>query len=145
MATTPISGGSSGGNQLSSTKFALKTEDFINMMVTQLKNQDPMQPTSNQELLQQMSQIGQLQSTTTLQESLKSMVLQNSLGSAGNLIGKSIVGMDSNGEKMTGIVNSVRVEDSEVYLELDSGKSCKLSSVTGITSTASIGQSKKAA
>src|SRR5262245_40861864 len=72
--------------------FKLKTEDFIKMMITQLQMQDPLEPAKNQELLAQMSQIGQLQSQTQLTTSLQSMVLQNNLGAAGNLIGKMVQG-----------------------------------------------------
>src|SRR6185436_16112012 len=56
--------------------FALKAQDFIKMMITQLQNQDPKEPAKNEELLAQMSQIGQLQTSTQLQDSLKGMVLQ---------------------------------------------------------------------
>lgn len=112
--------------------FALKTEDFIKMMITQLQNQDPMEPAKNQELLAQMSQIGQLQSQTQLSDSLKSMVLQNNLGAAGNLIGKQVQGTGDRGEPITGLVNSVRVEEGSVFLELDSGKSLELAKVQSI-------------
>ena len=81
-APAPTSGNSASGTQ-AKKNFELKTEDFIKMMITQLQNQDPMEPAKNQELLAQMSQIGQLQSATTLQESLKGMVTQNQIGSAG--------------------------------------------------------------
>ena len=60
-----IGGGSPQGTQVRSKNFELKTEDFIKMMITQLQNQDPMEPAKNEELLAQMSQIGQLQSSTT--------------------------------------------------------------------------------
>ena len=80
---------------------ALKPEDFIKMMITQLQNQDPMEPAKNQELLAQMSQIGQLQSATSLQESLKGMVLQNQIGSASSLIGKTVQGLDSQDDPVT--------------------------------------------
>ena len=49
---------------------SLSPTDFLNMMVTQLQNQDPLNPTSSSDLLAQMSQIGQLQASTTLQSSL---------------------------------------------------------------------------
>jgi flagellar basal-body rod modification protein FlgD len=110
----------------------LKSEDFIKMMITQLQNQDPMEPAKNGELLAQMSQIGQLQSSTAVQESLKGMVLQNQIGSAGNLIGKTVQGLDAKNESVTGLVNSVRVESDGVYLELDSGKKLALGRVTSI-------------
>ena len=132
MTTSPVGSGTS-TNQLSSEKSKLKAEDFIKMMITQLQNQDPLEPAKNSELLSQMSQIGQLQSSTALQDSLKTMVLQNSLGSAGNLIGKMVKGLDDNGEAMNGLVNSVRVQDNQVYLELDNGKSLKLDRVTAIS------------
>jgi len=119
-------------NQVKSKSLGLKTEDFIKMMVTQLQNQDPLEPAKNQELLAQMSQIGQLESQTQLQESLKGLVLQNSLGAAGNLIGKMVQGMDDKGEELEGVVSSVRVEDNQVYLELDSGKTLALGRVTNI-------------
>jgi flagellar basal-body rod modification protein FlgD len=121
---------------------ALKTEDFINMMVTQLQNQDPTDPVKNQDLLAQMSQIGQLQSTTDLQTSLKNLVLQNSLGAAGNLIGKMVQGLDEQGAALNGLVTSVRVEDGNVQLELDNGKALALDHVTGISS-APVGTSAK--
>lgn len=120
-------------NKIQSKNFQLKTEDFIKMMVTQLQNQDPLEPAKNQELLAQMSQIGQLQSTTSLQDSLKTLVLQNNLGAAGNLIGKMIQGMDENGDTLDGLVTSVRVESDQVFLELDNGKSVQLGRVTSIT------------
>src|SRR4051795_10276740 len=106
MTTTPIP--TTGVHSLPNKSLGLKSEDFINMMVTQLQNQDPLEPTKNQELLAQMSQIGQLQSQTQLTTSLNAMVLQNSLGAAGNLIGKSVQGADDTGSAITGMVNSVR-------------------------------------
>ena len=119
----------------SSNKLALKTEDFIKMMITQLQQQDPMEPAKNEQLLAQMSQIGQLQSSTQLQESLQGIVQQNQIGSAAGLIGKSIKGMDADNNEIGGLVTSVRVTDDGVNLELDNGKQLSLSRVTTIAPT----------
>lgn len=137
MTTLAASGvGASSGlaspSQMKSKKMELKTEDFIKMMITQLQNQDPLEPAKNQELLAQMSQIGQLQSATTLQESLQGMVLQNQIGSASSLIGKTVKGLDSADDPVTGLVNSVRVSSDGISLELDNGKSLMLSRITEI-------------
>jgi flagellar basal-body rod modification protein FlgD len=131
--TTQSVNTTSSPNKIQSSNFNLKTDDFIKMMITQLQNQDPTDPVKNQDLLAQMSQIGQLQSTTDLQTTMKSFTLQNSLSSAGNLIGKMVQGLDTNGAPLNGLVTSVRVVDSEVSLELDNGQSLKLANVTGIT------------
>ena len=132
MTVTPASS-SAPGTQMKNKNLELKTEDFIKMMITQLQNQDPLEPAKNQELLAQMSQIGQLQSATTLQESLKAMVLQQNIGAAGNLIGKMVQGIDSFGVSVTGLVNSVRVEKDGVYLELDNGQRLALTRVQNIS------------
>jgi flagellar basal-body rod modification protein FlgD len=124
-------------NQVQGGKgYDLKAEDFIKMMITQLQNQDPMEPAKNEQLLSQMSQIGQLESSTQLQTSLKSMVLQNNIGAAGNLIGKMVNGLDEKGAPLKGLVNSVRVEDGNVALELDNGKSLAMANVTSIATSA---------
>ena len=121
--------------QVKSKSMELKTEDFIKMMITQLQNQDPLEPAKNQELLAQMSQIGQLQSANSLQDSLKGMVLQNQIGSASALIGKTVQGLDGQDDPVTGLVNSVKVGADGVSLELDNGKSLMLSRVTQIAPT----------
>ncbi|MEM6314545.1 MAG: flagellar hook capping FlgD N-terminal domain-containing protein [Planctomycetota bacterium] len=123
-----------GPTQINSDSKSLSAEDFINIMVTQLQNQDPLEPTDNTALLQQMSQIGQLQSQTELQDSLATMTLQQSIGSAGQLIGKTVTGLGETKE-VTGVVNSVRVEDGSVVLELDTGEKLPMENVTQINET----------
>jgi flagellar basal-body rod modification protein FlgD len=138
MATVAGLGSStptSSTNTLANPKSQLQVSDFINMMVTQLQNQDPLSPESNSDLLQQMSQIGQLQSSTQLTTSLQNMVIQNSLGSAGNLIGKTVQGLDTDGAPLQGVVDSVKVKGSDVFLELDSGKELNMTNVTSISAT----------
>jgi len=136
--TAPPAAGPSAASSKTATKskgMNLKTEDFIKMMITQLQNQDPLEPAKNQELLAQMSQIGQLQSSTSLTDSLKGMVLQNQIGSASALIGKTVQGLDGQDDPVTGLVNSVKVGADGVSLELDNGKSLLLSRVTQIAPT----------
>ncbi|HRK30073.1 MAG TPA: flagellar hook capping FlgD N-terminal domain-containing protein [Tepidisphaeraceae bacterium] len=135
MTTAAATGSNLSGNQAPSSKFALKTEDFIKLMITQLQNQDPLEPAKNEQLLAQMSQIGQLESSQQLQSSLKSMVLQNNVGAASGLIGKTVSGQLSNGEKVSGVVNSVKVENDSVTLELDNGHTVELGRVTSIAPT----------
>jgi flagellar basal-body rod modification protein FlgD len=126
-STTPT--GNTGNTR---SKYNLKTEDFIRMMITQLQNQDPMEPAKNEQLLAQMSQIAQLESSTQLSDSIGNVVLQNSITSAGAMIGKLVTGKDPRGEDISGIVTSVQVKDNKVSLELDSGKSLEITRVTEV-------------
>lgn len=132
ISSLGASAGTSASNGARKKNFELKTEDFIKMMITQLQNQDPTEPAKNEQLLAQMSQIGQLQSATTLQESLKGMVTQNQIGAAAGLIGKSVEGLDANNDPVDGLVTSVQVASDGVSLELDNGQRLALSRVTSI-------------
>ncbi|HEX2972500.1 MAG TPA: flagellar hook capping FlgD N-terminal domain-containing protein [Tepidisphaeraceae bacterium] len=131
MTTSPVSSTTT-SNTTQSKKKELTADDFIKIMITQLQNQDPTEPMKNEELLSQMSQISQLQSNTSLQKTLSGLAAQNQIGSAGQLIGKMVGGIDENDEKVTGLVNSVRVEDGKIYLELDNGKTLPVDNVTDI-------------
>jgi len=136
MTTTPLPNTAS-GDQLPSTVTkpatqSMNSSDFIKMMITQLQNQDPLQPTDSNALLQQMSAIGQMQSTSQLQSTLQSLTLQNQIGAASALIGKSVTGMDSTNNTISGLVNSVQVTQSGVSLQLDNGKTLDITRVTQI-------------
>ena len=138
-ASSSSSGSSSSSSSATSSAYNLTPGDFIQMMVTQLQNQDPTQPTSNQDLLAQMSQIGQLQSSDDLQTTMQSVTLQTQVGSASTLIGKSVTGLDANNSPISGVVNSVAVASGSVTLKLDDGSSMDLDqlSTIGNTSTSS--------
>lgn len=120
-------------NTLKSSKKDVTADDFIQMMITQLQNQDPLQPTSNQDLMAQMSQIGQLQSNSQLQDTLKGLAIQNQIGAGANLIGKAVEGVDADQDAVEGTVTSIRVENSQVLLQLHNGKELPLGNVTHIS------------
>jgi flagellar basal-body rod modification protein FlgD len=132
---SPSTTSSGGTNTLQNPNSQLNVNDFINMMVTQLQNQDPLSPESDSDLMSQMSQIGQLQTSTQLQSTLTTLGLQTSLASAGNLIGKTVQGLDSTGAPQSGVVDSVKVANNAVSLELDTGAELSMSNVTSITAT----------
>jgi flagellar basal-body rod modification protein FlgD len=127
---------------------SLSPSDFVQMMVTQLQNQDPLNPTSSQDLLTQMSEIGQLQSSTQLQSTLTGLTLQNQIGAASSLIGKVVSGLDANNNALSGTVNSVSITQTpaaqsptgvattNVTLNLNNGGAMPLSNVTSIAPAA---------
>src|SRR3974390_1296801 len=111
---------------------SLSSSDFLNLMITQLQQQDPLNPTDSNQLLTQMSQISNLQSNTQMQSSLQALTLQQSIAAGGNLIGKTVAGVDDNGKTQTGVVTSVLVQNKNVYLQLDSGSQVSMTNVTNV-------------
>ena len=128
----------------SGKKKGLQATDFINIMIQQLQNQDPTEPTKSSDLLSQMSQIGSLQANTDLQTSLKTMTSQNGLSNAASMIGKTVTGKDIDGTDMKGIVNSVKVTDGNLSLLLDSGKSMSMGNVLTVAPTLETGGTPEA-
>jgi flagellar basal-body rod modification protein FlgD len=94
----------------------LTSADFMKLMITQLSNQDPLNPTDSNQMLGQISQISTLQSNTQMTQSLSSLTLQQSIGAGGNLVGKTVTGVDSDGNNVTGVVNGIKVINNQVYL-----------------------------
>jgi flagellar basal-body rod modification protein FlgD len=105
-------------------------------MVTQLQNQDPLDPTDSNQMLEQMSEIGQLQSSDSLQSSLTTMVQQNQIASASNMIGKYVQGTDQSSNQVSGSVTAVQVTTNGVNLTIDTGDTVPLNNVTAITNNA---------
>lgn len=69
---------------------SLGQDQFLQLMVAQLKNQDPMQPMQNGEFLSQMAQFGTVKGVQELQTSFSQ--LANSLQSNQALMASSMVG-----------------------------------------------------
>lgn len=137
MTTNPVSSGSTSTGTSStsaSSTLNLNSSDFMNMMITQLENQDPLNPTNSDELMTQMSAIGQMQSSSTLDSTLSNLGTQTQIGSASSLMGKQVQGIDANNNSVTGVVTAVQVASSGVSLELDSGDTVSLSNISSITS-----------
>lgn len=66
-------GNNSQENPTAETQFAkaLKPDDFIKLFLTQLKNQNPMQPTDSSTILQQMANISSISASKDIQTTMK--------------------------------------------------------------------------
>ena len=70
----------------------LGQEDFINLMITQLRNQDPFEPLQSGEFIGQLAQFGTVSGISELKDTvdnLASSLISNQTLEAANLIGKS--------------------------------------------------------
>ena len=55
----------------------LDGDEFMNLMITELQNQDPLEPAKNDELLRQISTIREMELNSTLTNSLTTLVENN--------------------------------------------------------------------
>jgi flagellar basal-body rod modification protein FlgD len=99
---------------------------FMELLVAQLKNQDPLQPASNEEFLGQLASFSSLEQLENMNDNFMTMVLLNQSnallgqmteGSA--LIGQSVSYTDpASGESGTGVVSSVKVIEGTAFLSI---------------------------
>lgn len=112
----------------------LGSQDFLKLLITQLTTQDPLEPTGNQELLQQIASIRDIELSTTLTDSLRALTGDQRFGSAAGLIGQYVIGAPANdGTIIEGVVSSVRFEaDGRPVLQLSNGSAVALEQIAEI-------------
>lgn len=87
--------------------------DFLKLMLTELQNQDPLNPTDNAALLQQVGELRGISSNDQLVSTLKGFSNTQELTTASSLIGKTIKGLDIGAKEVSGEVTSVSVKIDE--------------------------------
>jgi flagellar basal-body rod modification protein FlgD len=111
---------------------SLKSEDFIRVIFAELANQDPFQPSDSAALLEQLSSIRSIESDLELIDRLDSLVFENQLASASNLVGKLVSGLTASNDRVAGVVVSVIRHGDQLSLELDNGWLIPIESVEEI-------------
>lgn len=115
----------------------LTADDFFKLLITQLTNQDPLEPTSNQELMEQISAIRDIDLSMTLVESLKTLTGQQRFAAAPALMGKFVTGVADPANPQlappAGIVVGVRYQpDGQILLQLDTGAELPLDRIESV-------------
>ena len=115
MSSTVGTVGTSGAQATGYDAFQnLNLQDFIALLVTELQQQDPMEPMKNSEILQQVSQIRQIESDQKLGDTMDSVILGQNVATASSLIDRQVLGMDDSGNPVVGTVKKVSIEDGAV-------------------------------
>jgi len=118
----------------------IQVDDFMKIMVKELQQQDPFEPMSSSDLLNQIGQIRDIQSALELQTTLKELAANQKLAAATTMLGKLILGINADGDQLSGLVTAVKLEGDTVFLELDSGARINLDNVIEVYSGPKGGQ-----
>jgi flagellar basal-body rod modification protein FlgD len=100
----------------------LTSEDFTQLIITELTKQDPLQPNDTNALLNQIATIRSIESDTNLSDSLSGLVRQNDFSSAATLIGKSVSGVSTDNRRVSGVVESIARTREGTSVRLESGE-----------------------
>jgi len=111
VTTNPTTIGSTGGSTKKDNT-TLGKDDFLNLLVAQLRYQDPMSPMEDKEFISQMAQFTSLEQQLNLTQTMTIM-------QATGMIGAEVYWQDGSGVIYSGIVKSVTITDGTPKLQIN--------------------------
>ncbi|MCD4786571.1 MAG: hypothetical protein K8T10_22315 [Candidatus Eremiobacteraeota bacterium] len=88
------------------------TDNFLDLLITQITHQNPMEPMDNEAMVTQMTQMQTMQTLEELNETMGVMMLYQNLMNSINLIGKKVTVINpETGENVVGNVEGIRIEN----------------------------------
>ncbi len=124
MTTTPINPLDFSSTQGISQSFgqaasnAMNGDDFMLLLLAQLKHQNPMEPMNDNELMAQFTQLNSLNELQNIGQALKDLANSDKLPQASNLIGKQVEVASADGQGVVGVVSGVSLVNDQIMLSL---------------------------
>lgn len=132
---------------------SLGKDAFLQILITQLQNQDPTSPMDDKEFIAQMAQFSsleQMQNMTKAMENLLASQQQTQLMSYTNFIGKEVKWheitdeVDTEGKNIiaegTGNITELKFKDDQPFFVLDTGKEISAGNISSILSGGTVPQ-----
>ena len=98
----------------------LGKDAFLKILITQLSNQDPLDPLQDKDFIAQMAQFSTLEQMTNMNKSIEEMVSMNKATAVG-YIGRIIEYTDEEGLPAFSQVGYVRFEEGKIILNTPDG------------------------
>jgi flagellar basal-body rod modification protein FlgD len=88
----------------------LDTDAFLKLLISELQNQDPLDPMKNSEMVQQIGLIREIGATDALTQTLTGLSDSQQLVTASSLIGQTVKGLADDASEVDGVVDRITVE-----------------------------------
>ena len=111
-----------------SQKAADLKNEFLTMLMAQLKNQDPTKPMDDTQMVAEQAQFANLEQSQSLNTQLATLLAQQNVNQATSLIGKNVTGVDNTGASIAGQVLGVSFSNgtSALTVQLSGGAMAQL-------------------
>ena len=94
---------------------------FLQLLIAEMKNQDPTNPTDTSQYMSQFAQLSTVEQAMQTNTKLDSLLSSQSLSQADGLIGKNVSFTDSTGATFTGKVASISINSNGSVATLQDG------------------------
>lgn len=137
MPVDSIAAASSGGLYATAPtrvpKQQMDGEMFMNLLVTQLKNQDPSSPMDTNQMISQTTSLAMMERLTEISKSGQSAAVLQMQSTATGLLGRSVTYQDGAGAAVTGKATAVSFAGGQPQVTVD-GVKVALEAISGISS-----------
>jgi flagellar basal-body rod modification protein FlgD len=116
---------------------SLNEGDFLELMMDQLKNQNPLNPADPTQYMGELASFSSLDEEMQIQSSSSETASDQSASSAMSLLGQNVNYTDSNGNSGSGTVSAVDFTSSGPTLTVGGTSGIDLSEITSATSASS--------
>lgn len=113
------------------TGLDLGYEAFVQLLLAQLKNQDPTKPMDATEYVSQLATLSQLEQTMKQSDKLDELLTRSSYSQAASIIGLQLT---DRAQKVSGTVTAVEILTDGVWATLDSGSTVRVGEGVVLTS-----------
>jgi flagellar basal-body rod modification protein FlgD len=105
---------------------------FLRLLTTQLENQDPMNPASEQEMVGTLAQFTSLEQTGKLADSMDALTKTNQWSQGSTLLGRAILGLNESGDQVQGTVIGLGMVEDKLILHLDNNETLPLTGLSAV-------------
>jgi len=119
------------GYSVAAPKKVLTTSDFLQLLTTQMSNQDPLQPMDDTASMAQLAQFSSLDQMNQLSQNFSLMRADQSKYTAASYLGMQVTVLDANQQSVTGQVTAVDTSTDTPQVQIN-GTYYPLSSITQI-------------
>jgi flagellar basal-body rod modification protein FlgD len=128
--TTPTS---TTGTTVSRTDNGLGQDDFLQLMMLQLKNQDPLNPSDPTQYLSELANFSTLEQETNIAASSQQSATEQSTAAALGLLGHTVSYTDSSGATQSGAVTKIDFTSSGPTLTIGTQAGITLGAITEVS------------
>lgn len=97
---------------------AVGQDDFLKILLTQLRFQDPLKPMDNQEFIAQLAQFSSLEFTRQNGESINALLTIQSASQSLTLMGRTVEVATASGGREVGAVTAIRFDNGNPLLTI---------------------------
>jgi len=110
----------------------LGQDAFFKILITQLQNQDPLDPMEDREFISQMAEFSSLEKVEKIYGMLEQQINVSQLAGQADLIGKEITA-NVEGVQLKGTVDGVKSKNEEIWVVLENGSEIRMDKLTAIS------------